>query len=578
MTETKVRKPKTYIDIKFKGIFIASTLSMLIEYLMSLSDKIISGNMIGAEVLSAIILVEPFTLLAAFAACVLADITGAPVTEAIGKGDQKRAEQYFSQSLLLAVGIGLFLTVVYVVFTEQLVELVAGTSGQAVYVYDYFFWLRFLPVPMLLNAVLYPVVLYRGGEKYCNISAACSVLSNIGLSLILCYFDGVRGIGLGTVVGSCFGLFPLVVFMFSPKGKLRLSFYFSLRAIKNNLIYSLGGSLTYLYMAIFQIVMNLFLVERFSDNALVIFTGVINVVGLISALSDGIVEFLIPMLNTYQGEQNEIGCRNVMKKSLKASVTEGLVVTAVLVIFARVLAVVFGVEEQRLVADFVWAVRIYVLSSCFFYVTDLYSKYYLYSGKSVLSLVIGFLQNLVFPTVFGIGFGMMFGLKGIWIGMSVAQVVLFAVCYLILRRKKDAGGDLLFLDQDKMEKQYMWNIQMEQTQIMNLVDDIFGVLTKEGAPQKQINQAALAVEESQMHDLALNKDPGKVVIECSMLIGEKITLILRNTGVSSNILEETDGDALPTRLVSRMPGVSNSYILVNGNNRLIFQINRQEGV
>ena len=583
----KNAKQKTYIDVKFKGIFVAATFSMLIEYLMSLSDKIISGHMIGSGALSAITLVEPFTLLTAFAACVLSGITGAPVAAAIGKGDQKKAEQYFSQSLLLAVVIGAILMTIYLVFTDKLVAMVAQGSAQAGYVRDYFLWLRFLPIPMLLNAVIYPVALYRGGEQYCNLSAICSVVFNIGSSIVLCHFIGLQGIGIGTVAGSTMGLIPLILFLLSPKGKMKLSLYFSLRDIRNNLIYSLGNSLTYFYMAIFQMVLNAFLMAKFDDSAIVIFTGVINVVGLVSALSDGIVEFLIPMLNTYQGEQNELGCKRVMEKSLKASITESLFLTVILIVFARALAIVFGVDDPALASKFAGAVRIYALSSCFFYVVDLYSKYYLYAGKAVLSLSIGCLKSLVFPMAFGLGFGMIFGLTGIWIGMCVAQVALLFACYFVLRANKKAGRDLLFLDQAALTNEFMWNIEMSKDSIMQLITEVRTVLEKNGFSTNRINKAALAIEESQMRDLSLNKDPQKQVIECSLLVGNSnngtnsganndvnndVTLILRNTGVCSNILENQDEDPLSGQIVAGLFKNTGSYILVNGNNRLIFHI------
>lgn len=570
----KSGKTKTYIDVKFKGFFIAATFSMLIEYLMSLTDKIISGHMIGSGSLSAITLVEPFTLLTAFAACVLSGITEAPVASAIGKGDQKKAEQFFSQSLLLAVGIGAILMAIYLVFTDKLVAVIAGNTQQANYVYDYFFWLRFLPIPMLLNAVVYPVVLYRGGEAYCNLSAAFAVFSNIGLSIVLCCSIGLKGIGIGTLVGSISGLIPLILFFATPKGKMKLSLSLSFHDIRNNLIYSLGNSLTYFYMAIFQMVLNAFLAARFQDSAIVIFTGVMNVVGLISALSDGIAEFLIPMLNTYQGEQNELGCKRVMEKALKASLTEGLVITAILIVFARALAFVFGVDDPSLASDFAGAVRIYALSSCFFYAVDTYSKYYLYAGKAGLSLGIGCLKSLLFPMAFGLGFGITLGLNGIWIGMSIAQVVLLIVCYFLIRANKQAGKDLLFLDRKKLKKQSMWNTKMDQDSIMQLSADVQDTLKKEGLSISRINKAALAIEESQMRDLSRNKDPQKQVIECSLLLGDSddVTLLLRNTGVCSNILESQDEDPLPGQIVSGLFKKTGSYILANGNNRLMFHI------
>lgn len=580
-TKIKQKKSRTYIDVKFKSIFIASTFSMLIEYLMSLSDKIISGNIIGSDALSAITLVEPFSLLVGFIAYLLCDITDAPVTEALGRGDQKKAEQYINQTLFLTILIGLALTIVYVVFTDSFVSAVSGTSAYKAYVRDYFLCIRFIPLPMLLNAVLYTIVLYRGGEKYCNLSALFSVLSNIGLSIGLCFGFGLKGISAATVIGTCMGIIPLVYFLFTPAGKLHVTFHFSLHDLKNNLVYSLGGSLTYLYMAIFQMLMNLFLVKLFSDNALIIFTGVVNVISLVIALSDSIVEFLVPMFGTYKGEQNDLGCRRVMEKAIKVSIIESLALTVIIFIFARMLAAVFGVENPELLNEFTSAVRIYILSTCFFYMVNLYSKYYLYIGKPLLSFIIEFLKSIVFPLTFGLGFGMLFGLKGIWIGMSIAQIVLLAAGFLIIRRNKQAGKDLLFLDLNRMKHQHMWNIQMEEMQIIQLVEEVSNILKEEGFPQNKINQAALAVEESQMHDLVLNKNPEKVIIECSMLEDPEdkdITLILRNTGICSNILNDGNDqtDLLPRTLVSRMPGMSTKYFLVNGNNRLIFHISKTE--
>lgn len=567
-----MKKQITYIDNKFKALFVASTFAMLIEYLMTLIDKILSGHFINAYALSAITLVEPFTLIVAFIACILSGITGAPMSIALGKGDKKKAEQYLSQSLILAFIFGVGLTLIYVFFFNQLTNSVASGTEAYPYVCDYFRYLRFIPLPMLLNAVLYPAVLYRGGEKYCNLSAVFSVVVNVLVSVLLCLKIGILGIGIGSVAGSCACLIPLIFFMMSDKGKIQFTFYLSFKDLKSNLIYSLGYSLTYFYLAVFQMIMNAFLVNTYGSDSIVIFTGISNVIGLINALSVGIVEFLIPMLNTYKGENNQLGCKKTMMKAIKASFTEGIVMTIFLMIFASELAFLFGIDDPALCNQFTQAVRIYAISTCFFYIIDIYSRYYLYMGKVKLSLFIGFLKSFACPLIFAIVMGKMFGLMGIWYGMGIAQIILFLFAYCGIKMNKNSGRYILFLDEDVMDNQYIYNVNMTQENIMALIQQVRETLEVHHVSKDRINKIALFIEESQISELEIEGNNNRVIIECSLLIGDEITLILRNTGYVHDVFNDNEEQNLSRDIMVGMRAIQKNYFTVNGNNRLILKV------
>lgn len=567
-----MKKQKTYIDSKFKSLFVASTFAMLIEYLMTLVDKILSGHLINADALSAITLVEPFTLIVAFIACVLSGITGAPMAIALSKGDKKKAEQYLSQSLILAFIFGIGSTLIYVLFFNQLMDSVAAGTAAYTYVCDYFRYLRFIPLPMLLNAVLYPAVLYRGGEKYCNLSAVFSVVFNVLVSILLCLRIGILGIGIGSVVGSCASLIPLIFFMMSDKGKIQFTFYLSFKDLKSNLIYSLGNSLNYFYLAIFQMTLNAFLMDKYGSGSIVVFTGVVNVVGLITDLSDGIGEFLIPMLNTYKGENNQLGCKRTMMKAIKASFTEGIVMTIILVVFARELALVFGIDNPTLCNQFTQAVRVYAISTCFFYIVDIYSKYYLYMGKVKLSLFIGFLKSCACPLIFTIGVGQIFGFMEIWVGFSLSQIILFLLAYCFIKMNKESGRYVLFLDEEVMDNQYIYNVNMTEESIMQLIQQVRETLEIHHVSNDRINKIALFIEESQISELNIEGNNSHVIIECNLLIGDEITLILRNTGFVHDIFDDNEDENLSRDIMVGMRAIQKNYFTVNGNNRLILKV------
>ena len=561
----------TFAGVKFRSMFIAATMSMLVEYIMSLTDKIIAGNFLETSALSALTLTEPLTLLIAFVSCVLSAGAGVQVSAALGKGDQKKAEQQFSQILILAVGIGTIATIVYIVFTEQIVAALAGGQPEARYVAEYFDYARFLPIPMLLNAVLFPVVLYRGGEKYCNMSAALSVVGNIGVSVVLAINMGMAGISLGTIIGSWVGLLPLFLFFFTKKGRMKFRFHLSLKDIRGMGIYSIGNSIIYFYMAIFQASMNAFLISRFDNTAIVVFTGVVNVSGLFAALSDGIGEYLLPMINMYRGEENVIGEKKVLNISIKASVIEGLAVMVIMLLFANFMPTLFGVDDPAVKSDFVNAAMIYSLGGGLVYILNIYVKYYLYAGKTANSLILSLCMNLVFPLAFGLIGGFAIGMTGVWIGMAVALALLVAIAYIIIRRQRSADKLCRFLNQEKMACQYCWDAEMSQEGISSLMDNVEKYLSEKEVSRTCINKVLLAIEETQMGNLEKEKNSGKVLIECTIFLEETVKLILRNTAITYNPIEDNLDEVNKTRR-QILSGMQNkSYILVNGSNRLIFE-------
>lgn len=568
-----MKKRSTFIGAKFRSIFLAATFNMFMEYLLVLSDKIIVGQFLSGAALPALTLIEPMNLLVSFAACMLCAGTGMQVSAALGKGDRESAEKKFSQSLILALGIGAVITAFYCGFSRQIVTGLAGDRPETGYMEAYFRYSRFLPVPMLINSVVYPVVLYRGGEKYCNISALITVTSNIGLSILLISVMGMKGIALATVIGYIAGFLPLLIFLRTEKGYMKFRPFFSFSDIRSMAVYSMADAMIYFYLAIFQICMNFYLLSRFGSTAIVVFTGVVNIAGMFASLSDGICEFLLSMVNMYRGEKNVIGEKNAMGITLKVGLLEALAVMILLLVFAGVIPSLMGVTQSAVRSDFIQAVRIYALCTPFFYVLSIYAQYYLYCGKIGLSLALSLFMNLIFPLVFSMLGGLILGMTGVWIAMAAAYPLLMLFAWLLIRSRKGADNRCMFLDREKMSRQHCWDVEMTETGIGCLMDRVEKVMQEQGISRSRINKVLLAIEETQMDDLLYNKNSKDVRIECTVYLEEKITLVLHNTGVSHNATQSTNRSEgkLQTRY-RILAGMQNkSYILVNGANRLIFE-------
>lgn len=568
-----MNKSKTFVGVKFRAMCIAATFSMLVEYTLALTDKIIAGHILGEAALAALTLADPMTLIIAFISCVLSAGAGMTVSAELGRGDRRKAGEQFSQTLILALGFGLIISFLYLIFNDGIVFALAGDRPEAAYVNDYFRYVPLLPVPMLLNAVFYPIVLYQGGEKYCNYSAVLSIIGNMGLSFVLAFTIGMKGISLATVIGSWAGLVPLIGFMFTDKGRLKFRWHLSLKDIRGMGVYSIGNSITYLYMAVFQACMNMYLLSRFNTTAIVVFTGVVNLIGLFAALSDGIGDFLLPMLNMYRGEGNVVGERNTMQVARKASFVEGLGVGIVILVFANLLSTFLGVDDPSVRGDFAAAARIYALCAPIFYVINIYVKYYLYTDRIRTSLLLSFCLNLVLPLAFGLLGGAALGMTGIWIGISASRLVLAVCAFMLIGRQEGSDGLCMFLDQKRMRCQHCWNAELTEKGIGFLMENAEQLMLEKGISREIINKVLLAMEESQMAALNHNKNNASVLVECTLYLEDTITLVMRNTGIAHNAVafnpEGDENDLVSYKLLSLIR--NKSYNMVNGSNRLIFK-------
>lgn len=560
---------KTYIAGKFRTVFLAATFTMLVEYTMALTDKIIVSNVLNKSALAALTLTEPFTLLLAFLAFILNGVTGVPFTTALGNGDKKKADQLICQSVFLAAVIGTVITGVYVIFTAQLLMPLSENREILSYVQDYFYYIRILPVPMLLNAVAYSFVIYRGGEKYCNISAVCSIVSNIVLSVLLCQMIGMKGISLGTVIGSVTGLVPLICFLFTEKGKTELAFYLNIHELVKNMVYSLGEAMRYLYMAVLQLILNYFLMSKFDVSAIVLFTGVTNLIGLFAAMSDGIEQFLLTMTGMYRGEGNDKGCMKTVIITIKAAIVEGIVLTCIILLTAPWISRMFGITDGALQAGFIEAVRIYAVSAVFYEILDIYSKYYLFTDKLKNSFSLSALQNLIAPAILSVIAGTKFGLRGVWIGLSVSQMIVCLLLILYIRQKR-TGKYGLFLDDDKMKREWIWDVSMTKPGVENLTEKIREILEEQKVENQKQESMLQMVRISQIRYIDKDPEAEKAKIECSLLIEKsKLTLIVRNTGIARNLMED-DEWAEVFQNVSQKTEIN--YALVNGNNRFLLRV------
>ena len=565
---------KTFVGERFRSTFIASTLSLMIAYLVLMSGNIIAGNILGESALAGLTLILPFFTVLIFISYLISIGTGVAMAIKTGEEKTEEANLYFSQGLILITFISVSLFTIMSVFQTPILSLL-GAEGEALsYAVQYYSKFVFLTLVFPFFSYFYTVVLNQGNEQICLFASIMQVTSCIGLSVLLCLKLGIGGIALGNVISTAIALVVLFAHFFTVRNTLKFRWYLNFQAVLHVLKFSLNDAVNYLYSAIVIFVLNAYLLKQYGINAIIVYTVVVSVQSLLIAAGDGIGETIQPLACIYHGEKNTHGLKKMMKIANKACFFESLIISVLLCIFSGLIAPIFGIQTPAIQAEVQKAVCIYAFSTIFYNMCLLYISYYIYINRVLLALVLTTVTLLLAPIFCTLFLGQFFGLNGVWIGLFVSSILAFAISVIIVAKIKHKLTFPLLLDKNLLDSQFSYDVEGTKEGLGELMMKIEDDLKKRQIPHEKILKIQLMIEETEMIEIRKNKQKQPIIIECSLFLDiDKITLILRETGGIHDATDEDQDlgsmeDYIATRIISDHR--DKNYILSSGYNRTVY--------
>ena len=211
--------------------------------------------------------------------------------------------------------------------------------------------------------------------------------------------------------------------------------------------------------------------------------------------------------------------------------------------------------------------------------TFISSKYYtMLAGGTLTSLLVA---AVVMADTFIAGLmlgehGVAGGIYGMAVGLMLAQPVSYLVSVLYVRRKYGKENYPLFIaDRENAKKTLFYELEVKEDNIISVRDCLEKELKQENYSLKTINRVMLLVEETLM--MISDNNPGRTVLaECSLIIGEHLTLIIKDDG---KIFDMTQNDmevsSLRSYVMSNLIGsfsVKKMHFLTLSYNRNVFEI------
>ena len=557
---------RTVISTRFKGVFVASMVTMTASYILILTDNVVAGQFVGADAVAAMTLISPLHGGFLFLAFLIADGLAMMYSYELGRQDREEADRLFGMGIIVSL-IFSVLCLLSLIFGRDAILSMWDISPHLMDLAgDYYDALMWLPPFMFFEIFLYTILIAEGEEKLCTNSAIVTFFVNVGLDFVLCNLMGVYGLGLATVIGRASALPILCLFFMRKNCRITFRRYFNIVKAARGMLYSFCSSIDMLCASIFMVIMPFCIIKYFGEEHIIVATTVINVMSLLISLYYGVVDCLQPMVCQYYAEGSLWSVKKTMRIGMLATNAMSLIVMAAGLIFAPAFPIMFGVEDEAIIEEAAFALRIYLPSIIFFGATLMYANYYIYTERRIWGSALKVLLQLVLPTA-GMWIGVLFGLTGFWIGFSASFAAAFALNWVRLK------GNLLWIDEKEFDRQLTYDINATFDEVMALTLRADEDLQRMGIDVMKRNLIVMWIEELGL--MEVDRSNGEEFqIEISILTGrEPKLMIVRDNGaplsdeVKNNLsFRENFIELMSASLYSR------KYLSSGDENRLVIEI------
>ena len=569
---------KTFLSRKFFSLLLSSTIGQLVITVLTLSDSVIAGVMLGEDSVAAICLVIPAYSLAAFGSNLIA--VGVPIlyNRAMGEFDKERADRYFSFGLLISLVMGLILYTVFMLFGDAYLSFYEPSIEVLNAAKDYFFWYKYTFLLLPLYTLMYSMVLADGDETLSTVSGIVQIIGNVACSIVLAKFIGIEGIGFGSLVGTLAALTVSFAHLFCKGNSLKLGFYFSSKWFVDVFKYGVIDAGDYLFLACYIATMNRFISSAFGPEMLVL-GAVVLFIKEVQVVFDGVGEAFTPLMNIYLGEESYDAVKKCYSLSLKTAVVEGFIVMLLMVLVAPLIVKLYDITDPVTSAYAAGGVRIESLGLVFLSLLYLLSSYYLLIDRIKLGFFVSALQNFLAVAPVSIVLGYFFGIYGMFAGVAVGPAVayLISVLYIRIRYGKD-NYPLLLSENLKGFNHKFYEFKLDPKSIVGTQQQVEKYLSENGIDRKVVSKVKLLIEDLFMLIYEKNGEDNAVYAECTVIIRDTgVQLITKDDGVlfdlsSEDVIAGSIIEFMVSGYMEKLKG-NKKYLTTMSYNRNTFRIN-----
>lgn len=357
-------------------------------------DGVLIGKKLGENALAAINLSLPIYLVLCVIGSFIAAGTAIEAARAEGHNDDARKNRCYSTAVLSAFSVSLVMTIIGLLFRDQITGLLCSDEAIRPYVMEYIVITIIGSLPKIMIYVPFWYLRLDGKNSAVTVMMTVMSVGNIILDVIFVYpLDmGVFGAGLASVIATAAAFALGMMCMFTEGSTFRLSGDVFRRQEDWKKVAAAGtpSALNNLFATFRILIINAMLMKIGGGALVAVFTAVNGIAGFGECISLGVPQAASAMMGVFCGERDNGSCRILVRIQLVTGAVFSAVFVAICLCGSKLFAWMYGLSASLFIPLLWMSLSVFPGLIC-----SVLSNYYNMSERNILSTLIIFFRMVV---------------------------------------------------------------------------------------------------------------------------------------------------------------------------------------
>ncbi len=408
----------------------------------SVVDGFFVSNFVGKTPFAAVNFIMPILLLLGAVGYIFGTGGNALVSKTMGEGNHEKANKIFSMLIYIAIGLGVILAAVGIVFLPAIASFL-GAEGEMLADCVYYGRIILIALPFYILQYAFQSFFVTAGKP--QLGFAVTVIAGVtnmvlDAVFIMGFHWGLAGAAAATAASQLMGgVIPCIYFGRRNTSLLKLTkTRYDGKALLKTCTNGASEFVTNMAMSLVSVLYNIQLLKYVGEDGVAAYGVLMYVNFVFLGAYMGYSIGTAPLFGYNYGAQNHDELKNLFKRSLKIIAVCAVVMFAAIQLLAGTCASIFVGYDTDLMDMTIHAFRIYSFSFIFAGLSIFGSAFFTALNNGLISAMISFMRTLIFEVGAVLLLPLLLGLDGIWGSVVIAEFVsgILTISFMIAKRSK----------------------------------------------------------------------------------------------------------------------------------------------
>lgn len=414
---------------------------MLFMGLYTLGDTIFVSRFVSTDGLSAVNIVCPVINIIVGLAAMAATGGNAVIGRKMGAGQESSARQNFTLLILFASSAGILITIMGILFLNQIIWALGASEVLFPYCRDYLFVLLLFTPASILQVLFQNLIVTAGRPGFGMVLSMSAGAVNVLLDYVFMVplHMGIVGSALGTGIGYLIPTIIGILFFMKPKGSL----YFQkpvadMKFLGETCYNGVSELVSQIAAGVTTFLFNWVMMKLLGEKGVAAVTIMIYAQFMLTALYIGFSMGVAPIISYNYGSKNRHRLKVIFKNCLLFIGVVSVLTFALSMTFSSPLVAAFTPKGSEVYEIAYNGFLIFPFSFLFCGMNIFSSAAFTALSNGKVSATISFLRTFGFITAGLLILPYYFGVKGVWLSVPMAELItmILSILFLLKYRKR----------------------------------------------------------------------------------------------------------------------------------------------